>query len=100
MDLALGSASHHGERDHIEALERLLLLELTDPNGTTSILWDGAIDGSVDFIGSPMRMSRTPVSYRHAPPALGEQTDDILRELLHMQDADIASLRAEGVIGS
>jgi crotonobetainyl-CoA:carnitine CoA-transferase CaiB-like acyl-CoA transferase len=65
-----------------------------------TVPYEGAMGRNIDLIGSPIRMSRTPVSYRHAPPSLGQQTDDILRELLHMRDADIASLRAEGVVGS
>jgi len=52
----------------------------------------------VDLIASPMRMSETPPDYRHAPPALGQHTDDVLRELLDMEDEEIADLRAQGVI--
>ncbi len=38
--------------------------------------------GSVDLIGNPVKFSKTPVSYRHAPPACGADTDDVLGELL------------------
>jgi crotonobetainyl-CoA:carnitine CoA-transferase CaiB-like acyl-CoA transferase len=29
-------------------------------------------------VGSPLRLSETPVSYRHAPPLLGADTRDVL----------------------
>lgn len=41
-----------------------------------------AASGSVDLIGNPVKFSRTPVTYRHAPPRCGEQTDEVLREVL------------------
>ncbi|MCP5083022.1 MAG: CoA transferase [Alphaproteobacteria bacterium] len=41
-----------------------------------------AESGSVDLIGNPVKFSRTPVTYRHSPPQCGEQTDELLREIL------------------
>jgi crotonobetainyl-CoA:carnitine CoA-transferase CaiB-like acyl-CoA transferase len=45
--------------------------------------------GSVRLIGSPMRLSETPVTYRHAPPSLGEHTAEVLRELLGMSEEEV-----------
>jgi len=45
--------------------------------------------GSVRLIGSPMRFSRTPVTYRQAPPLLGEHTAEVLRELLGMSEEEV-----------
>lgn len=59
-----------------------------------------AMGGTVDLIASPIRMSETPVTYRRPPPRLGEQTDEVLRELLGVEDDEIGSLRRAGVIGS
>jgi crotonobetainyl-CoA:carnitine CoA-transferase CaiB-like acyl-CoA transferase len=36
------------------------------------------LDGPVRTVASPIRMSRTPVSYERAPPALGADTDEVL----------------------
>jgi len=58
-----------------------------------------APDGQVDLIGNPVKMSETPVSYRHAPPMLGAHTDEVLREVLELDDARIAALRELGVLG-
>lgn len=41
-----------------------------------------AASGQVELIGNPVKMSATPVTYRHHPPMCGEHTDEILRELL------------------
>jgi crotonobetainyl-CoA:carnitine CoA-transferase CaiB-like acyl-CoA transferase len=51
----------------------------------------------VQLVASPMRCSETPVEYRLAPPALGQHTDEVLRGI-GKSDAEIARLRAEGVI--
>jgi crotonobetainyl-CoA:carnitine CoA-transferase CaiB-like acyl-CoA transferase len=45
--------------------------------------------GSVRLIGSPMRLSGTPVEYRHAPPLLGQHTGEVLRELLGMSEEEV-----------
>ena len=38
--------------------------------------------GEVPMIANPVRFSETPASYRRRPPALGEHTEDVLREWL------------------
>jgi formyl-CoA transferase len=35
--------------------------------------------GEVRLIGNPLKFSRTPVSYRTAPPATGADTDAVLK---------------------
>jgi crotonobetainyl-CoA:carnitine CoA-transferase CaiB-like acyl-CoA transferase len=37
--------------------------------------------GSVPSVASPLRLSKTPVQYRHAPPALGADTREVLDRL-------------------
>jgi formyl-CoA transferase len=54
--------------------------------------------GNLKFVGFPVKLSNTPATFRHFPPALGEHTEEILRELGH-DDQDIARLKADGVIG-
>ena len=53
----------------------------------------------VSLIGNPLKMSETPVSYRHAPPVLGEHTDAVLEEILEIGEAERNTLRAAGIIG-
>ncbi len=53
--------------------------------------------GVLDLVASPLRLSSSPVTYRRAPPALGQDTKDVLREL-NYSDQEIISLRKSGVI--
>ncbi|WP_296279279.1 CaiB/BaiF CoA-transferase family protein [Pseudoxanthomonas sp.] len=53
--------------------------------------------GAVPLVASPLKLSATPVDLRHAPPLLGQHTDEVLREAGY-DEAEIASLRALGAI--
>ncbi|MDA0240453.1 MAG: CaiB/BaiF CoA-transferase family protein [Proteobacteria bacterium] len=55
-------------------------------------------DKPVKMIGSPIKLSESPVAYRHAPPTLGQHTDEILEELLDLDTAACDALRQKGVI--
>src|SRR5207249_2170308 len=59
---------------------------------------DHSAAGKLPGVASPMRFSVTRIEYRLAPPLLGEHTDEVLRGLLGKSDAEIARLRAAGVI--
>ncbi|MBI1237700.1 MAG: CoA transferase [Alphaproteobacteria bacterium] len=56
----------------------------------------GAPQG-IDLIGNPLKLSDTPVSYRAAPPTLGQHTDEILREIGY-DTAKIKELHDAGII--
>lgn len=57
-----------------------------------------AKDQQVELIGNPVKFSKTPVTYRHHPPALGEQQDDILRNELQLDNSAIAHLKSKSII--
>lgn len=59
---------------------------------------DHPLSDKLRLVGSPMKLSATPVAYRLPPPLLGQHTDEVLAELGH-DTATIARWRAEGVIG-
>lgn len=48
-------------------------------------------------VGSPMRFSKSPVSYRRPPPMLGEHTLEVLREM-GLTQAEIDALVAAGAV--
>lgn len=47
---------------------------------------------------SPLRLSETPPTLRYAPPALGQHTQEVMRDYLKLDEARIAALRAKGVL--
>ncbi|HWP63881.1 MAG TPA: CaiB/BaiF CoA-transferase family protein [Candidatus Binatia bacterium] len=53
--------------------------------------------GPIDQVAPPFELSRTPASIRRPPPLLGEDGEAILAELGYSA-AEIAALRAEGVV--
>jgi crotonobetainyl-CoA:carnitine CoA-transferase CaiB-like acyl-CoA transferase len=57
-----------------------------------------AAAGALPTVASPMRFSDTPIEYRLAPPLLGEHTTEVLRTVLRKTEAEIARLRAGGII--
>ena len=54
--------------------------------------------GDVPTVGNPIRLKLTPVSYRTAPPLLGEQSKQVLEKIAGLSPGEIASLRERGVI--
>jgi formyl-CoA transferase len=70
-----------------QVLARQMLIELEHPT-----------IGTLRQAGSPFKLSKTPAAPRRHPPLLGEQTDEILRELLSLEPVEIARLRTEGAI--
>ncbi|MDZ4047606.1 MAG: CaiB/BaiF CoA-transferase family protein, partial [Pseudoxanthomonas sp.] len=52
---------------------------------------------TVPLVGSPLKLSATPVESPRAPPMLGQHTDSVLREVGY-SDGEIAALRSSGAI--
>jgi len=46
--------------------------------------------GRVPLVANPIRLSASPVSYRHAPPLLGQHTDEVLAQWLNDDPGDAA----------
>lgn len=73
---------------HLAARDMLVELERTD--GVTQ---------PVLIPGNPIKLSKIAGAPDHAPPRLGEHTDEVLRTELGLDDGRLAALRADGVIG-
>lgn len=73
--------------DNEQVIARGMQVELPHPCGAP-----------VKLVRNPIRMSRTPPEARTAPPLLGAQTDDVLREWLGYDEEAIAALRAKQAI--
>jgi crotonobetainyl-CoA:carnitine CoA-transferase CaiB-like acyl-CoA transferase len=59
---------------------------------------DHPVAGKLPLVASPMRFSGTPLEHKLAPPVLGQHTEEVLREVLHLGAGEIAKLRADGVV--
>ncbi len=57
-----------------------------------------ATNQAIDLIASPLNLPASPVSYRFAPPVLGQHTQDVLKELLGLDADACAQLKNKGVI--
>ena len=55
------------------------------------------LSDTLRLVGSPLKLSATPVQYRRAPPLLGEDTDAVLGELGLSAD-QIEALRRDGTV--
>ena len=52
----------------------------------------------VALVASPVRLSETGVEYRHAPPLLGQHTEEVLGEVLGLDHNAVKGLRDAGTI--
>ena len=56
--------------------------------------------GSVPLVANPIRLSASPLAYSMPPPLLGQHTEEILRGLLGLPEAECVRLRHDKVIGT
>jgi succinate---hydroxymethylglutarate CoA-transferase len=54
--------------------------------------------GPIKLVNSPVKYSETKPRVRSPPPTLGQHTDEVLRELLGWDDAEIQELKGKGVV--
>ena len=71
---------------HPQVQHRKMKLEMDHPSS-----------GKVTLIANPIRFTRHPIVYDRPPPVLGQHTDEVLVGL-GLGEANIASLRAAGIV--
>ena len=54
--------------------------------------------GDLPLVGSPLKMSATPVAYRLPPPLMGEHTEKVLTTLLGYSSEKVTELRKDGCV--
>lgn len=72
---------------HQQVVARGMVHEIAREDGTP-----------VRFLGFPAQFSKTPATYRHAPPRSAQDTRAVLGELLTLDDAELERLLAAGII--
>lgn len=58
-----------------------------------------SLSQKIELIGNPIKMSATPVTYRTAPPLLGQHTEEILKNILKLSASEIEALHKQNTIG-
>jgi len=74
---------------------------LSNPQAQARKMVQQVVDSAGDeisLVGPVIKLSKTPAAIDSAPPHLGQQTEEVLREKLGLNAADIEELRREGVI--
>jgi crotonobetainyl-CoA:carnitine CoA-transferase CaiB-like acyl-CoA transferase len=59
---------------------------------------DHPLADDLNLVANPIRFSKTSVAYDRAPPLLGADTEEILRDWLGVSDAELAKFKENGVI--
>lgn len=57
-----------------------------------------SLAGTAPAISNPIHFSESPITYRNAPPTLGEHTNDVLTNVLGLSDDEVEGLRSDGVV--
>lgn len=60
--------------------------------------WQHPYRPNLELVSSPMKLSKTPVSQKYPPPLLGQHTQEVLTELLHLSCDELAELKSLGAI--
>ena len=63
----------------IHTLSQAFHSDQAEARGTVVTMEHPASGSEVKLIGNPLKLSKTPVTYRRAPPACGADTEDLLR---------------------
>jgi crotonobetainyl-CoA:carnitine CoA-transferase CaiB-like acyl-CoA transferase len=72
--------------DHPQVKHRKMKVDLPHPQA-----------GTVPSVANPIKFSATPITYRSAPPTLGQHTRDILSSLGGLSEDEIAALKDKGI---
>jgi len=75
--------------EHPQLLHRGMRVEMPDGKGNP-----------VAGVANPVKFSASAVAYRHAAPALGQHTREVLCGLLRMDEARVQALAARGVLSA
>lgn len=72
---------------HPQVAHRKMRVDMPHPNG-----------GTIGMVANPIRLSATPVEYRHPPPLRGQHTAEVLASVLGKTSAAIAELQSDNII--
>ena len=84
----------------INNLEQVFSNEQVLARGMVHEMRHAVNDGTkARLLASPIRLSKTPVTYRQAPPLLSEHTREVMSSALGLDESTIEALCAQGILG-
>ncbi|HQX27416.1 MAG TPA: CaiB/BaiF CoA-transferase family protein [Alphaproteobacteria bacterium] len=82
----------------VNRMDEVFAVEQTKHRGMEISMDHVATPKSIKLVGSPLKLSKTPVSYEFAPPVLGQDTQEVLEKVLNLSADKLAGLEKSGVI--
>jgi crotonobetainyl-CoA:carnitine CoA-transferase CaiB-like acyl-CoA transferase len=82
----------------VNRMDEVFAMEQTRHRGMEISMDHPAAPKSIKLVGSPLKLSKTPVSYEFAPPVLGQDTQEVLEKLPGLGADKLARLENAGII--
>lgn len=82
----------------VNTLDKVFAMPQVQHRGMEISLNHKATGQDIPLVGSPLKLSETPVSYGSAPPVLGQDTQEVLEKLLQMTPDEVRRLAKSGII--
>jgi crotonobetainyl-CoA:carnitine CoA-transferase CaiB-like acyl-CoA transferase len=82
----------------VNTIDQVFAMDQTRHRDMQISMKHGATGQNIDLVGSPLKLSETPVNYRLSPPVLGEHTQEVLEKLPGITPDELQKLEKAGVI--
>lgn len=82
----------------VNSIDQVFAMEQTQARSMEIEMPHPASPEPIHLVGSPLKLSDTPVSYSLPPPTLGQHTDEVLKSVLNLSAEEILGLKSAGVI--
>lgn len=82
----------------INRLDEVFADEQVKARGMTTKLPHPLTAEPIELMASPLKLSETPVTYRQAPPPLGQHSAEVLLDWLNLSEDEITHLKTSGAI--
>lgn len=93
-----GMSKHEIPGAPVNKMDDVFAMEQIQHRGMQISMPHPASETPIHLVGSPLKLSETPVSYEFSPPVRGQNTQEVLEKLLKLTSGDIEKLDAAGII--
>lgn len=82
----------------VNRMDQVFAMDQIKARGMQIALQHDLAPEAISLVGSPLKLSETPVSYEKAPPVLGRDTKEVLENFLGMTADELMQLQASRII--